>query len=506
MILRFLGPFFCTLFAATGAYAQASDMPLLEENFAYPAGALADVSGGQWKSARGESAIAARDGGVSIPGEAAAENYLTRAFAAAPAGSAIEATFRLRFDPGAGESAAAGEAGVFFQFTSADGKQRRGRIALRLAADGTARLGVTSRASGDVTWADQELAPAEDHTVRLRYDGVVGRTSLWINPSAATGDTPPAAESTDAGAVAPARVSLQQSARPGAPDLRLADLVVRNASSGAVGGAAVAASASPEAAKPAAPGVTPPPADRFHVFLLIGQSNMAGRGVPEPEDLVSDPRILARQLDGRWVVARDPLHWDKPHAAGVGPGLSFARELLRSLPADASIGLIPAAFGGTGIAWWQKNYDGPQRWSHGETYYRHALAAARAAAAQGRLAGILWNQGENDQGRARADGGESYRRQLHALIRDLRADLAAPDLPFVAATLGPWHAEKAQVFNATVLALPNDVPHTAVVDTLAADVVGRLANKPGDPAHYDTPSNRLLGRLYARELLPLLSR
>lgn len=35
-----------------------------------------------------------------------------------------------------------------------------------------------------------------------------------------------------------------------------------------------------------------PPKERFHLFLLMGQSNMAGRGVVEEQDKTPHPRVL----------------------------------------------------------------------------------------------------------------------------------------------------------------------------------------------------------------------
>ena len=48
--------------------------------------------------------------------------------------------------------------------------------------------------------------------------------------------------------------------------------------------------------------------DRFDLFLLIGQSNMKGRGVMPAEPL-RDPRIVMMHLrDDAWYLARHPLH------------------------------------------------------------------------------------------------------------------------------------------------------------------------------------------------------
>ena len=69
------------------------------------------------------------------------------------------------------------------------------------------------------------------------------------------------------------------------------------------------------------------PTSTLRVFLLIGQSNMAGRGVIDEVAAIDDPDILMFR-DGRWVTAREPLHTDKPDRTGIGIGMSFAQEIL----------------------------------------------------------------------------------------------------------------------------------------------------------------------------------
>jgi len=248
----------------------------------------------------------------------------------------------------------------------------------------------------------------------------------------------------------------------------------------------------------------PTPPQRLLIFLLAGQSNMAGRGPVEKADATPDPRILVLH-DDAWHPATEPLHRDKPKVAGVGPGLAFARALLPHLPADVTIGLVPAAFGGTRIEWWAPDFSGEgQRWPDGSTLYTHALAQSRRAQKDGRLAGILWNQGESNLASTRADGGQRYHEDLIALVTRLRTDLGNPALPFVAATLGPWQETAGAHLNAVLLSLPRSLPHSAVVNTLAPGIKEQLRAKPDDPAHYDSASARLLGRLYADALLPLL--
>src|ERR1700722_12544886 len=93
-------------------------------------------------------------------------------------------------------------------------------------------------------------------------------------------------------------------------------------------------------------------AQEKQLFLLIGQSNMAGRGVVEEQDKEIIPGVFMLNKEMAWVPAIDPLHFDKPAVAGVGLGRTFAKTLQWASP-GAPIGLIPAAFGGTSLDEWK---------------------------------------------------------------------------------------------------------------------------------------------------------
>lgn len=95
-----------------------------------------------------------------------------------------------------------------------------------------------------------------------------------------------------------------------------------------------------------------PPAEKLWLFVLAGQSNMAGRGLVEPSDTVPHPRILTVTPDMRWAVAKEPLQLYQPALTGLGPGLAFARALIREVDEDIWIGLIPCAVGGSSTADW----------------------------------------------------------------------------------------------------------------------------------------------------------
>ncbi len=90
----------------------------------------------------------------------------------------------------------------------------------------------------------------------------------------------------------------------------------------------------------------------MRIVILAGQSNMAGRGVPEPEDLVPIPGVFALNEKLEWVAAVEPVTFDRPKLAGVSCGRAFAKLLLWSTPCGP-VGLVPAAVGGSPISLWK---------------------------------------------------------------------------------------------------------------------------------------------------------
>lgn len=223
----------------------------------------------------------------------------------------------------------------------------------------------------------------------------------------------------------------------------------------------------------------------FHIFLLAGQSNMAGRGEIGPEDLVPIPHVLALGRDGAWHAAVDPIHWDKP-VAGVGLARSFAVAYLADHP-GVTIGFVPAACGGSPIAVWRPGefYAGTN--SHP---YDDAIARTRIAVQHGTLKGILWHQGEADGHPGKS---EVYAAALTELIARFRRELEAPGIPFVIGQVGnfdaaPWGGHTRQVY-AAQKEVAASTPRTAFVSSEG------LASKP-DNIHFDTESLRELGRRY----------
>lgn len=239
---------------------------------------------------------------------------------------------------------------------------------------------------------------------------------------------------------------------------------------------------------------------QLDLYLLMGQSNMKGRGVM-PEEPKRDPHIVMMHLtDDSWYLARHPLHLAgdaKTFAghdnAGVGPGLAFAETLLAQNP-KATIGLISCAVGGSLINRWQKGaklYD--------EALRRAKLALQTTAPVKGRIRGVLWLQGEAN---ANAAGLGVHEAKLLKLVDDLRADLSQPNLPFIACTIGEMGdastlTNKAAM-NQILIALPSKRPGTACVDARASKT------HIGDNVHFDTAAQNEIGRRFAAKMSELL--
>jgi hypothetical protein len=238
------------------------------------------------------------------------------------------------------------------------------------------------------------------------------------------------------------------------------------------------------------PATAPEPDPDFHLYLLIGQSNMAGRGKVDEESLRAHPRVVKLSKDLKWEPATDPLHFDKPGIVGVGPGLSFGKLMAEACP-QARIGLIPCAVGGTSIRVWVPGAQDKATRAHP---YDDMLRRTREAQGAGVLKGILWHQGEADRG-----DGERYGERLVELIARLRHDLNAPDVPFVAGELAPFKAKVAgatKTFNEALQGLAKKLKNYACVSA------GELGHK-GDEVHFSTEAARELGKRYTEKVIGL---
>ena len=229
--------------------------------------------------------------------------------------------------------------------------------------------------------------------------------------------------------------------------------------------------------------------ERIDLYLLMGQSNMKGRGEITAEEKGRESRIIMMHMtNDQWYCAQHPLHFTGDPVtlkgtgnAGVGPGMAFARALVAKDP-GVLVALVPCAVGGTSL----------DRWEKGADLYENAVRRARLAVAESapvpvRLAGVLWLQGEAD-----VQNSSTYMERLTRMIHDLRMDLNRPQLPFIAATLGGFGKGSLRVpLNEILLTLPQHSLNSFCVD--ARDLTGHI----GDNTHYDTESANEIGRRMA---------
>ena len=156
--------------------------------------------------------------------------------------------------------------------------------------------------------------------------------------------------------------------------------------------------------------------------LLIGQSNMAGRGyLYEVTPIYNENIFMLR--NGRWQMMTEPIHFDRS-VAGVGPAASFAQAWCNANK-NEQIGLIPCAEGGSSI----------DEWSKESTLFRHAVSEAKFAMENSELIAILWHQGESD-GRSKIY--KNYYHKLNVLVNSFRKELGDLQVPFIVGGLGNY--------------------------------------------------------------------
>ncbi len=220
----------------------------------------------------------------------------------------------------------------------------------------------------------------------------------------------------------------------------------------------------------------------IQTFLLIGQSNMAGRGGPGTVPDLSNPDVLMFR-DGVWQHAVEPLHTDYPARAGIGPGMSFADALQRRF--GVRVGLVPCAYGGSALREWQP----------GERLFTAAAASTRAALRSGGvLRGVLWHQGESDS--MRQHDATTYAARFWTMYQPLMEQIGGLAVPFVVGELGAFLADFPGEFayfrttNDQLAAIATRAPQFAWVATAGLTDVG-------DHLHFDAASQRELGLRYA---------
>lgn len=257
------------------------------------------------------------------------------------------------------------------------------------------------------------------------------------------------------------------------------------------------------------------------LWVLAGQSNMAGSGTGEDYETPSD-QVWLFSLRGQWDIAREPFWGDRYEAvdeafalmrseipehqadpeyrrrqtvgyaeriaqnhSGAGLGLPFGKAMAEYT--KRPVGLIFCAKGDTRMEEWTPDYSGPSTMALYQAAVRRVRAVGRP------VKGILWYQGESDtfDGKARW-----YAERMKKLVVAFRRDLGQPDLPFFYVQIATC-----------VMQTEEELPDWNTVQELQRRLEPELA--PGgmcaavdlplvDGIHLSTRAQRRLGKRLAR--------
>lgn len=234
-------------------------------------------------------------------------------------------------------------------------------------------------------------------------------------------------------------------------------------------------------------GVALPDESVLHVFMLMGQSNMAGVAKAEASDKTTDERIKVlggcNQPAGQWNLAKPPLS-DCPGEKGwnlsdsVDPGTWFAKTLVEKLPAGDSIGLVGTAESGESI----------NTFISGGTHHQMILnkIAQAKAAPNAHFAGIIFHQGESDNGQS------SWPGKVVQLYNEVKEAWGVDyDVPFILGELPAGGCCSGH----------NNLVHQAADQLPIGAWVTQDGTKVMDEYHFDHASVILMGQRYGEKMI-----
>ncbi len=230
------------------------------------------------------------------------------------------------------------------------------------------------------------------------------------------------------------------------------------------------------------------------VFILAGQSNMAGQG--NTSELAPFYRRTPSNVSFYYNGYKTPLN----RFVHFGPEIGFAHEIARRFP-HTRIKLIKFAVGGTSLLAWDPHWSAAKarltRNASAGPLFKKLVQTAAASKFDGsgaRLAGILWMQGETD---AKYPGvARQYVKNLNSFIHALRLELKKPDALFIMGEVNP----PVKLFPAASIVQRAQKNAAAHIRNL------RLVNtqdlpKRNDQLHYNTQGQLELGKRFAKAYL-----
>ncbi len=221
----------------------------------------------------------------------------------------------------------------------------------------------------------------------------------------------------------------------------------------------------------------------MHSFLLIGQSNMAGRGFLNEAHPINTSHIYTLR-NGRWQKMFRPIHADRSFS-GVCLAESFAESYAKKH--DIDVGLICCADGGTSL----------DQWKPGEALFDHAVFQAKLAQRTSKIVGILWHQGEADCAPALY---ATYQERFEKMMYAFRKELDLFDVPFIVGGLGDFLSQFVGDDNLKNYAHINDALINIAKDNEMTAFVSAEGLTPNpDNLHFSAASLYEFGHRYFEE-------
>lgn len=233
--------------------------------------------------------------------------------------------------------------------------------------------------------------------------------------------------------------------------------------------------------------------ENFHIYLLLGQSNMAGRGKIEGIDTIVHPRVYMLNQDTNWVLAKNPIHFDKPKHVGTGLGLTFGIKMAEQ-DSNTFIGLIPCAKGGSSIDNWVAGSFHEQTKSYP---YDEAISRIKKGKNKGVIKGVLWHQGESDC--KDKNDAKVYKEKFLEFKDSLEKDLDLKSTPLIIGELGYFIYDKRPLAED----LNKLFKEISYEDSCIGLVKSDSLNHKGDRIHFNSTSYRKLGLRYAVEMIKI---
>ncbi|GEM_PF-170709 len=256
----------------------------------------------------------------------------------------------------------------------------------------------------------------------------------------------------------------------------------------------------------------------FDIYLMIGQSNCAGRGYMIESDTTDIiPGVWLLNAEGKPEPAKAPFNRYSNIRKDIsmqmiGPAVGFAPVMHEKT--GRNILIIQNAKGGSGLGEWQ------DKDPEAITLLDSTLMRAVPALKYGKLKGIVWHQGETDTSNSLALPHRVIGRKKHQMrlgyvmyvypfcdmIKRLRSAMGAgTEVPVIVGELGQWEWEKKELidtFNDVVLpGLTSFIPNCHKVES---DGLECRSTDHSDP-HFSRESNIELGRRYADAMTKALA-